>query len=56
MKKKKDKKTESIRVDNEILSKVREHHKKTFIPIGKFYDMAAIEKLKDEVVKNKKLK
>ena len=39
------KKTESIRVDNEILSKVREYSKKTFIPIGKFYDIAVIEKL-----------
>ena len=49
-KKVKIKKTESIRVDNEILSKVREWSKKTFIPIGKFYDMAVIEKL--ERVKN----
>jgi len=45
-KKVKIKKTESIRVDNEVLSKVREYSKKTFIPIGRFYDMAVIEKLK----------
>lgn len=44
-KKKKIKKTESIKVNNEILSKVREYSAKTFIPIGRFYDMAVIEKL-----------
>jgi len=45
--------TASVRVDRSILNKVREYHKKSFLPIGRFYDMAVEEKLKKF---NKKIK
>lgn len=41
----------SIRVDKYILNMVREYNRKTSIPIGRFYDFAVKEKLKN-IIKN----
>jgi hypothetical protein len=37
---------ESVKIDQSIVDLVRQHKKKTYIPIGEFFKLAAIEKLK----------
>lgn len=39
-------KTESVKIDSKIVAKVRGNKKKTGIPVGKFFELAATEKLK----------
>ena len=39
---------ESVKIDKAIVEMVREHKKKTYIPIGEFFKLAAIEKLKSQ--------
>ena len=41
-----DEKTESVKLSKSIVNKVRKSKKKTGIPIGKFFEQAAEEKLK----------
>jgi hypothetical protein len=36
---------ESVKIDADIVAKVREEKKKTGVPIGKFFEIAAAEKL-----------
>lgn len=43
-----DEKTESVKLSKSIVNKVRKSKKKTGIPIGKFFEQAAEEKLKKE--------
>lgn len=37
-----------VRIDKKVIAKVEKHKNKTGIPIGKFFEMAAEEKLKGE--------
>lgn len=41
----KQKKLENVSLDTEVVNKVRENKEKTGVPIGKFFEMAAEEKL-----------
>lgn len=34
-----------VRVDKKVVQMVREHKKKTYMPIGEFFKLAALEKL-----------
>lgn len=45
--------TEPVRIDKEIVESVREQKRKTGIPVGKFFEKAAQEKLDREYVKSK---
>lgn len=37
---------ESVKIRKEVVEKVREHKKKTYMPIAIFFELAAQEKLK----------
>ena len=39
---------QNVRIDNAIISKVKKNKKKTGISIGKFFELAAIEKLAND--------
>jgi hypothetical protein len=34
-----------VRIDKKVVQMVRDHKKKTYIPIGEFFRLAALEKL-----------
>lgn len=48
--KKQDKKPvlESVKIEQDIVNLVRQHKKETYVPIGEFFKLAAIEKLQKE--------
>ena len=39
---------QNVRIDNAIISKVKKNKKKTGVAIGKFFELAAIEKLAND--------
>jgi len=39
---------ESVKIEKDIIDKVRENKKKTYIPIGEFFKIAAQEKLQSQ--------
>jgi hypothetical protein len=44
-KKYKDKGLDYVGIDRKVVQMVRDHKKKTYIPIGEFFRLAALEKL-----------
>ncbi len=46
--------TEPVRIDSDVVALVRDKKKETGIPVGKFFEKAAREKLDREYVKSKK--
>jgi len=38
----------SVRIDREVVEAVQKNKEKTFIPVGKFFGMAAMEKLQNQ--------
>lgn len=40
--------TTSVKIDTKVYEKVKRNKKKTKIPIGKYFEMAAMEKLNKE--------
>lgn len=40
---------ESVKIEQEVVDMVRENKKKNYVPIGEFFKLAALEKLKKEI-------
>lgn len=49
--KKKEIELESVKIEKEVVEMVRQNKKKNYIPIGVFFKLAAIEKLKNQKTK-----
>jgi len=50
----KKKKLENVSLDTEVVNKVRKNKEKTGVPIGKFFEMAAVKELSIAKIKTEK--